>query len=126
MRAPLKLIRMLRKADSNERLLQGDPRKRWLGFRYLNGGCETSAYRWGAYVVKRYTKSANPFPVQEAKEANVYPPQEWFVNGWVIQPFYRRFRWSGAMHRRFGTWAADFGSHNIGKDNRGRLVAFDW
>jgi len=124
MKRPTVLLRLLRKYDSSAFGRVGGKHRCAAGFRYLAAGCEGKAFTWGAYVVKE--AKTRPFPVEECRQLGIRPPQQWFVNGWVVQPRYRRVRLSEARVNELCGAYADLGPHNVGANERGQLVAFDW
>jgi hypothetical protein len=92
--------------------------------KYLRDGSERVAYQVGRWVVKKQNHRPRP-PVKALRAVGVHPPTQWLVNGWQVQPRYRRLRYTVCKQE----WAAadlDLGGHNIGKDRYGRYVAFDW
>jgi len=97
--------------------------------KFLRDGSERIAYTVGRYVVKKQNDRPKP-PVKQLARVGVHPPTQWLVNGWVVQPRYRRLPVRGesvsALERSWDEAGLDLGNHNVGKDRWGRYVAFDW
>ena len=94
--------------------------------RMLRYGSERTAYMVGRYVVKKQNGRSRP-PVKALKAIGVQPPTQWLVNGWQVQPRYRRLsRIRQKTEQEWDVVDFDLGSHNVGKDRYGRYVAFDW
>lgn len=97
----------------------------------IGEGCARTAYRVGNYVVKEagfmgtFSNQRNP-PKTTLRRLGILPPQQWFRNGWVVQPWYRLNRRSPVHGRTSENDFYDLHPGNIGFDTKGRPVAFDW
>lgn len=112
----------------------------------IGSGIDRTAYRVGDYVFKR-TSTFRPRNASNAlkalmRESGIKRPRQWFVNGWVVQPYYRPMdwrqsspdpnRWSEVQRRnqvaqrKHPTAALDLHGGNVGYSPAGDLFMFDW
>ncbi len=125
MRRPIRLLSRLTKRAST---CAGDVRALIPEAIWIGKGAARSAYRVGSYVVKRHdVYHASPFPWREGRRLKIRAAQEWRRNGWCVQPFYRIEKKSPFhRHAHYLDSPTDFHDENIGFDDQGRAVAFDW
>src|SRR5205823_5805418 len=72
-------------------VLNGDARRLFDCAEKLGAGYFRTAYRVGAYVVKSAHAHGRRghTPVKRIRRSGLVPAQQWYANGWVVQPYYR-------------------------------------
>lgn len=127
-----RILSVLQKSTSRARRAGLDVPDLFPEAEFLGAGCFRSAYRVGNFVIKlsrpRCAQVGRRPPVATLRRAGILPPEEWHVNGWTVQRYYRRvtdgeFRSKGA--KEFVN-SLDICAANSGLDRWGRVVAIDW
>lgn len=137
MKKPVDILNKLSFSSNRAWVLAGNVKRVFPDAQKIGEGYFRKAYRVGDYVVKQSSNHGTPKPPKrllKLKEYDLHVAQQWFMNGWVVQPYYRL-----AKYGEVDKWAQeigymvvdkrislDLGYGNMGVDEKGRLTAFDW
>lgn len=119
-----RLCKLLRRGVEPDRL----PRAK-----ALEGGGSRTAFKVGRYVVKsaeHWGIRQGQSPVGKLQRLGLHPPKQWRIGPWLVQWYYRPLTWDQYYkHPLWPRWEEtqlDIHAFNVGWDDRGRVVAFDW
>src|SRR4029077_17375460 len=110
-------------------VLRGDARRIFPQAKKIGSGYFCHAYRLGYYVIKQ--AHWRRCPRTKLLLVGFEIPQQWYMNGWVVQVYYKlaparlideRAERGDITYSK----ALDLGYGNTGINDDGRLVSFDW
>ena len=133
MKKPTDILNKLSLRGNSAWVLDGDVRRVYPQAEKIGEGFWTKAYRLGDCVIKKAHRRSPP---RALRHTGFKAAQQWTVNGWKVQPYYRLaparlideyIELKLVRMPRFTKMSSlDLGYGNTGIDEQGRLVAFDW